>query len=173
MSRSPCTEAHREGAGLSVSISISMSDNASGSPKAVPLSGTGAMATFDITLIGSATANSNLGAGVRIKLPALQPGDRLIAVAGTNGSPASWTAPIGRTAGAGGGHSDGQGLNWRWKIATSADSGATITLKAAAYADGGRIALAYRGASASTILALGTPATKDTGGNGHVDRGAD
>jgi hypothetical protein len=121
-----------------------------------------------ITLIGTSTANGNFGAGVKLTVPSVQAGDLLIAAAGTNGSPASWTAPAGWTAGAGGGHPDGQGLNWWWKIATSADSGATITLKAASYADGGGIILDYRGASASPILAVSTLATNDNGGNGRV-----
>jgi hypothetical protein len=120
--------------------------------------------------MGSSTANGNFGAGVKIKAPAAQAGDLLIAVAGTNGSPASWTTPTGWTAGTGSGHPDGQGLNWWWKIATSADSGATatITLKAASYADGGGIVLDYRGASASPILAVSALATNDNGGDGHV-----
>jgi len=147
---------------------VNVSDNASGSPQSVSLSGTGVTPTVGVTLIGSSTANGNFGAGVKIKAPAVQAGDLLIAAAGTNGSPASWTTPTGWTAGTGSGHPDGQGLNWWWKIATSADSGATITLKAASYADGGGIVLDYRGASASPILAVSALATNDNGGDGHV-----
>ena len=150
------------------SAAISISDNAADSPQSIALSGTGVTPTTGVTLIGSSTANGNFGAGVKIKAPTVQAGDLLIAAAGTNGSPASWTTPTGWTAGAGGGHPDGQGLNWWWKIATSADSGATITLKAASYADGGGIVLAYRGASASPILAVSAMATNDNGGDGHV-----
>ena len=150
------------------SATISISDNAGGSPQNVTLSGTGVTPTIGMTLVGSSTANGNFGAGVKITVPTVQAGDLLIAAAGTNGSPASWTTPPGWTAGTNSGHPDGQGLNWWWKIATSADSGATITLKAASYADGGSIVLDYRGASASPILAVSALATNDNGGNGHV-----
>jgi hypothetical protein len=59
-------------------------------------------------------------------------------------------------------------LNWWWKIATSTDSGASVTLKASSYADGGGIVFDYRGAAASPILAVSTLATNDNGGNGNV-----
>ncbi len=150
------------------SAAVSISDNAGGSPQSVPLSGTGVTPTTGMTLTGSSTAKGNFSAGVSIKIPGVQAGDLLIAAAGSNGSPASWTTPTGWTAGAGGGHPDRQGLNWWWKIATNADSGATVTLRAASYADGGGIVLAYRGASASPILAVSALATNDNGGHGHV-----
>ena len=150
------------------SASVTISDNASGSPQSIPLSGTGVTAASGISLIGSATANGDFGGGVTITIPAVQAGDLLIAVAGTNGAPASWTTPAGWTAGTGGGHPDDQGLNWWWKIASSADSGTTITLKSSSYADGGAIVLDYRGASASPIRAVSTLATNDNGGNGFV-----
>jgi N,N-dimethylformamidase beta subunit-like protein/centrosomal CEP192-like protein/ASPM-SPD-2-Hydin domain-containing protein/HYDIN/CFA65/VesB family protein len=150
------------------SASVSISDNASGSPHSVPLSGTGVTAASGISLIGSTNANGNFGAGVGITVPTVQAGDLLIAVAGTNGAPASWTTPTGWTAGAGGGHPDDQGLNWWWKIASSADSGTNITLKSSSYAEGGAIMLDYRGASATPIRAVSTLATNDNGGVGFV-----
>jgi Abnormal spindle-like microcephaly-assoc'd, ASPM-SPD-2-Hydin len=150
------------------SASVSIGDNASGSPHSAALSGSGVTAASGITLVGSATANGNFGGGVKATIPAVQAGDLLIAAAGSNGSPSSWTAPTGWTTGGNGGHPDGQGLNWWWKIATSTDSGAVITLKSSSYADGGAIVLAYRGASGSPILAVSALATNDNGGNGNV-----
>jgi hypothetical protein len=150
------------------SANVSIGDNAAGSPQAIALSGTGVTYTPGVSLIASASANGNFGGGVKIKIPTVQAGDLLIAIAGTNGSPASWTPPTRWTAGAGSGHPDGQGLNWWWKIAASTDSGATITLKASSYADGGGVVLVYRGAAASPILAVSTLATNDNGGNGKV-----
>ena len=151
------------------SASITITDDAAGSPQSVALSGNGVNSTPGVTMIGSASANGNFGAGVRLTIPATtQAGDLLIAVAGTNGSPSSWTTPTGWTAGTGGGHPDGQGLNWWWKIATSVDAGATVTLKASAYADGGGVVLDYRGASATPIQAVSALTTNDNFGNGRV-----
>ncbi len=148
------------------SASLNINDNAVGSPQIVTLGGTGA--TPGVTLIGSVTANGNFGAGVAIKLPTVQAGDLLIAVTGANGTPASWTTPTGWTAGAGAGHPDDQGLNWWWKIAATADSGATITLKSASYADGGGIVFDYRGATSAPIAAVSTLSTNDNNTNGNV-----
>ena len=150
------------------SASVSISDNAAGSPQSVTLSGTGVTSSSGVTLIASAAANGNFGAGVKIKIPTVQAGDLLIAVAGTNGSPASWTTPTGWNVGANAGHPDGQGLNWWWKIAASTDSGTTVTLKASSYTDGGGVVLDYRGASGSPIQAVSALATNDNGGNGKV-----
>jgi hypothetical protein len=147
---------------------VSISDNAAGSPQSVPLSGTGVTPGQGISLIGSASANGNFGAGVKITIPTVAAGDLLIAVAGTNGSPNSWTTPAGWTAGTGSGQPDGQGLNWWWKIASGTDSGTAVTLKASSYADGGGVVLDYRGASASPILAVSTLAVNDNGGVGDV-----
>jgi hypothetical protein len=121
-----------------------------------------------VSLVGTGTAHGNFGAGIKIKIPAIQAGDLLIAVAGTNGKPVSWTKPTGWTMGANSAHPDGQGLNWFWKIATNADSGANVTLKAASYADGGGIVLAYRGTASNPIVAVSTMATNDNNGNGNV-----
>jgi hypothetical protein len=146
--------------------SVSISDNAAGSPQSIVLSGTGGVPS--VSLIGSAGANGNFGAGVKIKIPTVQAGDLLLAVAGTNGSPSSWTTPSGWNVGNGGGHPDGQGLNWWWKIATGSDSGTTVTLKSSSWADGGGVVVAYRGASATPIQAVSTLAANDNGGNGNV-----
>jgi hypothetical protein len=121
-----------------------------------------------LSLIGSSSANGNFGAGVKINVPTVQAGDLLIAVAGTNGSPKTWTTPTGWTAGSGSGQPDGQGLNWWWKVATSTDSGTTVTLKSSSYADGGGVILDYRGAAASPILAVSTLTTNDNGQTGNV-----
>ena len=151
------------------SASITIADNAAGSPQSIALSGNGVNSTPGVMMIGSTSANGNFGAGVRLTIPATtQAGDLLIAVAGTNGSPSSWTTPTGWTAGAGSGHPDGQGLNWWWKIATSADAGATVTLKASSYADGGGVILDYRGASATPIQAVSAMTTNDNFGDGRV-----
>lgn len=148
--------------------SVSITDNATGSPHTVALSGSGVTFTPGVSLVGTSTANGDFGGGVSIRIPTVQAGDLLIAVAGSNGNPSSWTTPTNWTAGANGGHPDDQGLNWWWKIATSADSGATISLKASSYADGGGIILAYRGASSSPIKVVSTLATNDNGGSGFV-----
>ena len=148
------------------SASVSISDNAAGSPQSISLSGTGGVPS--IILVGTASANGNFGGGVNIKIPTVQAGDLLIAVAGTNGSPASWTTPTGWNAGANGGHPDGQGLNWWWKIAAGTESGTTLTLKSASWADGGGVVLDYRGAAAPPIQGVSALATNDNGGNGNV-----
>ena len=150
------------------SATVTVSDNAADTPQSIPLSGTGVTPSQGLSLIGSSTANGNFGAGVKIKVPTVQAGDLLIAVAGTNGSPNTWTTPSGWTAGSGSGQPDGQGLNWWWKIATGTDSGTTVTLKSSSYADGGGVILDYRGAAASPILAVSSLTTNDNGGNGNV-----
>jgi hypothetical protein len=119
-------------------------------------------------LIGTSSANGNFGSGIRLNIPTVQAGDLLIAAAGTNGSPATWTTPSGWTAGANGGHPDGQGLNWWWKIASAADSGTSVTLRSSSWADGGGILLDYRGAIATPIQAVSVLTTNDNGGNGGV-----
>lgn len=150
------------------SASVNVSDNAPGSPQSIPLSGTGVTHTSGVSLIGSVTANGDFSGGVSLKLPPVQAGDLLIAVAGTNGFPSSWTSPTGWTVGANGGRPDGEGLNWWWKIASGSESGTTLTLTSSSYADGGAIVLAYRGASATPIQAVSTLAANDNGGNGKV-----
>ncbi|MGO8948434.1 MAG: hypothetical protein ACLQUY_12400, partial [Ktedonobacterales bacterium] len=150
------------------SATVTITDNATGSPQSVTLSGTGVTPSQGLSLIGSSTANGNFGAGVKITVPTVQAGDLLIAVAGTNGSPNTWTTPSGWTAGSGSGPPDGQGLNWWWKVATGTESGTSITLQASSYADGGGVILDYRGASASPILAVSALTTNDNGGDGGV-----
>ncbi|HZR39500.1 MAG TPA: choice-of-anchor D domain-containing protein [Ktedonobacteraceae bacterium] len=150
------------------SASVNISDNATGSPQSVTLSGTGVTHTPGVSLIASATANGDFGGGVDIKIPSVQAGDLLIAVAGTNGSPSSWTTPTGWNVGAGAGQPDGQGLNWWWKIASGSESGTTLTLKASSFADGGGVVLVYRGAAATPIEAVSALGTNDNGGNGDV-----
>jgi hypothetical protein len=103
-----------------------------------------------------------------LAIPTVQTGDLLIAVAGTNGTPASWTTPTGWTAGTNSGHPDGQGLNWWWKIASATNSGTSVTLKSASWADGGGVLLDYRGAVATPMQAVSTLATNDNGGIGGV-----
>lgn len=151
------------------SASVTISDNAADSPQSVALTGNGVTFSPGVLLEGTASANGNFGGGIGIKLPAsVQAGDLLIAVAGTNGSPSSWTTPTGWTVGTGGAHPDGQGLNWWWKIATSGDVGAKVTLKSASWADGGGLVLDYRGASATPVQAVSAMTTNDNGGNGGV-----
>ena len=152
------------------SANVNISDNAPDSPQNVPLSGTGVTHTPGVSLIGSTTANGNFGAGVGLKIPSVQAGDLLIVVAGTNGSPSSWTTPTGWNAGAGAGagNPDNQGLNWWWKSASGSESGTTVTLKSSSYADGGGVILVYRGTSATPIQAVSGLASNDNNGNGNV-----
>lgn len=150
------------------SANVNISDNAAGSPQSVTLSGTGVTHTPGISLVGSSTANGDFGGGVSIKLPTVQAGDLLIAIAGSNGFPSSWTTPVGWNVGANAGDPDGQGLNWWWKIATGSESGATVTLKSSSYADGGGVILAYRGAATAPIKAVSALATNDNDGQGEV-----
>jgi hypothetical protein len=117
--------------------------------------------------MGSSSTNGNFGAGIAIRLPAsILNGDLLIAVVGANGTPASWTTPAGWTAGAGGAHPDGQGLIWWWKVATSGDATASVTLKSASYADGGGVVLDYRGTAAAAIAGAGALTINDNNANG-------
>lgn len=152
------------------SASVNISDNAPESPQSITLSGTGVTHTAGVSLIGSTTANGNFGAGVNLKIPSVQVGDLLIAVAGTNGSPSTWTTPTGWNAGAsaGAGNPDNQGLNWWWKIASGSESGTTLTLKSSSYADGGGVVLDYRGASVTPIQAVSALVTNDNNSNGNV-----
>jgi hypothetical protein len=145
---------------------VSITDNAPNSPQSIALSGAGGIPT--VSLIGSARASGNFGGGVKITIPTIQAGDLLIAVAGTNGSPSSWTTPSGWNVGSGGGHPDGQGLNWWWTIAAGSESGTTVTLKSSSWADGGGVVLAYRGMSVTPIQAVSALATNDNDGNGNV-----
>jgi Abnormal spindle-like microcephaly-assoc'd, ASPM-SPD-2-Hydin len=156
------------GATGSRGASVNISDNAPDSPQSVTLGGTGVTHTPGVSLIGSTTANGNFGAGVSLQIPSVQAGDLLIAVAGTNGSPSSWTTPTGWNVGASSVPPDDQGLNWWWKIASGSESGTTLTLKSSSYADGGGVALAYRGASATPIEAVSALATNDNNSNGNV-----
>jgi hypothetical protein len=107
---------------------------------------------------------------VNVKVPADQSGDLLIAVAGTNGAPSSWTTPAGWNVGANSAHPSGQGLNWWWKVANGSEGGTNLTLKSSSYADGGGVVLDYRGTAASPIAAVGSLATNDNGGVGNVTK---
>jgi Abnormal spindle-like microcephaly-assoc'd, ASPM-SPD-2-Hydin len=152
------------------SAGVSITDNAGGSPQTVALSGTGTTPPPAVSLIGSTTATGNFGAGVALKVPTTAAArDLLIAVAGTNGTPSSWTAPTGWTAGANSAHPSGQGLNWWWKVATASDAGASAIFKAKSFARGAGEVLDYRGLSASSpIVAVSTMATNSNGGAGNV-----
>ena len=110
--------------------------------------------TGSLTFINSADAKGNFGGGVSITIPAgVQPGDLLIAAAGTNGTPAAWTTPTGWNKGAGSGTTQSQGLNWFWKIANGTEGGTKVKLKASVYSDGGGIIAVYRGESSASAIA--------------------
>jgi hypothetical protein len=122
-----------------------------------------------LTLIGQSSAQGTFsGGGVKVKVPAAQSGDLLIAVAGTNGKPSSWTVPAGWNVGAGSAHPGGQGLNWWWKTANGSEGGTSVTLKSSSYADGGAVILDYRGATSNPVVAVSSMTKNDNNGVGNV-----
>jgi Glycosyl hydrolases family 39 len=135
---------------------------------ATPTPTPGGTSQSGLTFIGQSSAQGNFGSGIKVKVPADQSGDLLVAVAGTNGSPSSWTAPAGWNVGAGSAHPRGQGLNWWWKTANGLEGGTNVTLKSSAWADGGAVILDYRGATANPIVAVSSMTTNDNGGVGKV-----
>jgi Glycosyl hydrolases family 39 len=135
---------------------------------ATPTATPGGTGQSGLTFIGQSSAQGNFGGGIKMKVPADQSGDLLVAVAGTNGSPSSWTAPVGWNVGAGSAHPGGQGLNWWWKTASGSEGGTNVTLKSSAWADGGAVILDYRGATANPIVAVSAMTKNDNGGVGNV-----
>lgn len=118
--------------------------------------------------MGQSSAQGNFGGGIKVKVPADQSGDLLIAVAGTNGTPSSWTVPVGWNVGAGSAHPGGQGLNWWWKKANGSEGGTSVSLKSSGYADGGAVILNYRGATTTPIVAVSSITKNDNSGVGNV-----
>jgi len=123
-----------------------------------------------LTYRGSVNASGLFnGAGLSLTLPnTIQPGDLLIAVAGTNGPVSSWVAPTGWTQGQNSGSSDAEGLTWWWKIADGTEAGTSITLQSSSYADGGAVVNVYAGEAANAIAGVSSLTTNDNFGNGHV-----
>jgi chitinase len=138
----------------------------------IPTSISSGMGT--LTFITNVTANGNFGgSGLSLTLPKnIQPEQLLIAVAGTNGQPASWTTPRGWNLGSGSGTKSRQALYYWWKVATGTESGTKVTFKTNKYADGGVVVAVYNGATTNPIAGASSIATNDNNGDGNVQTAA-